>query len=218
MLDSLGRKILITDLDNTLIDSRERFKRSIAEALDYSLISGVSPILNVRRLSKEQRDRFYDVFLSGKYTDLDIPVNGAVEVLSRLRSFGLGIMYLTGRHHSERESMKAETLRTLTRFGFPMPNGRDVVLYMKPRKAAPTNEFKKKVLEQVSRKLDLAVGLDDEVSDLRVMVGFVPLVIGVALSSEVARAILSEMKIPIARDWFQVESIILRNGIIPKTS
>jgi phosphoglycolate phosphatase-like HAD superfamily hydrolase len=205
----------VTDLDNTLIDSRERLRRSIAVAVDNSLTASVSSIMDPKKLSKDQRDRFYDVFLSGEYTDLDIPVRGSVEVLSRLRSFGLGIIYLTGRHHSKRESMKTETLKTLSRFGFPMPNGQTVVLRMKPRKSSPTDEFKRLVLEQLSKKLYLAVGLDDEINDLQVMVDFIPLVIGVALSSEASRQISSKLKIPIAKDWFEVESLMLKNGIIP---
>jgi hypothetical protein len=205
-------------MDNTVIDSRERFMRSVADATGYPSMAGVPPTLDIRKLSKEQRDHFYNVFLSGEYTALDIPVKGSVEILSRIRSFGLGIIYLTGRHHSEGESMKPETLKTLSRFGFPIPNGRDVLLHMKPKKLSPTGEFKRTVLEQLSKKLDLTVGLDDETNDLQVMADFIPLIIGVALSSEVAREITSRLKIPIARDWFEVETIISRKGVIPKAS
>jgi len=180
------------------------------------LSGGSLTIPDPRSLSKSQRDHFYDIFLSGKYMDLDVPVNGSVEVLSRLRSIGLGIVYLTGRHHSKEESMKDETLRTLSLFGFPMPNGQDVVLYMKPRKATPTSEFKRRILEQLSKRFYLEVGLDDEIDDLRVMVGLVPVVIGVALSSEVGQQILSKFKIPVARDWFEVESLLFKKGIISK--
>lgn len=209
-------RFLVSDLDNTIIDSRERFRRSIAEALGYSSSAGAFPTLDPKSLSRVQRDRFYSIFLSGKYMDTDIPVNGSVEVLSRLRSVGLGIAYLTGRHHSKDESMKDETLKTLSRFGFPMPNGGDVVLYMKPRKSSPTDEFKRAVLGHLSRKLYIAVGLDDEINDLRVMVDLIPMVIGVALSSEVAQHISSKFKIPIARDWLEVESILFKSGIIPR--
>lgn len=210
-------RFLVTDLDNTLIDSRERFNRSIAEAVGYSSTASVSPTLDPKKLSKDQRDRFYGVFLSGEYMDLDIPVNGSVKVLSKLRSLGLGIIYLTGRHHSKEESMKTETLKTLSRFGFPMPNAKDVVLCMKPRKASPTDEFKRLVLKQLSKKLYLAVGLDDETNDLQVMTDFIPLVIGVALSPEAARRITAKLRIPIARDWFEVETLMSKNGIIPKS-
>jgi hypothetical protein len=203
-------------MDNTLIDSRERFKRSVAEAVGHPSVASVPPTQDIKKLSKDQRDHFYDVFLSGEYMDLDIPVKGSIEVLPRLRSSGLGIVYLTGRHHSRDESLKTETLKTLSRFGFPIPNGRDILLYMKPKKASPTNEFKRTVLERLSSRLDLAVGLDDEANDLKVMADFIPLIIGVALSSEVAEEISSKLKIPIARDWFEVESIISRNRMIPK--
>ena len=216
--NSNGRRVLVTDLDNTLIDSRERFKRSMAEALGHPSIASAPSVLVVKKLSKEQRDRFYDSFLSGKYMNLDIPVKGGVEVLSRLRASGLGIIYLTGRPHTRSGSMKTETLKTLSRFGFPTPNGREVVLFMKSKRSSPTNEFKRAVLVQLSKKRDLAIGLDDEMDDLRVMIELVPLVIGVALSSDIAREISARLKIPIARDWFQVESIISRSGLIPKTA
>jgi phosphoglycolate phosphatase-like HAD superfamily hydrolase len=210
-----GKRFLVTDLDNTLIDSRERFRRSVAEATDASIAS-VSPTFGIGGLSRDQRDRFYRLFLSGEHMGLDVPVKGSVEVLSRLRSLGLGTIYLTGRHHSKQESLKSETLRTLSRFGFPMPNGVDTILYMKPRKMSPTDDFKRAVLARLATRFDLAVGVDDEPDDLQVMADFIPLTIGVALSSEVAREIASRLRVPIARNWFEVESIILRNGIIQK--
>lgn len=148
--------------------------------------------------------------------DLDVPVKGSVEVLSRLRSLGLGTIYLTGRHHSKEESLKSETLKTLSRFGFPIPNGTDIILCMKPRKMSPTDDFKRAVLERLATRLDLAVGVDDEPDDLRVMADFIPLTIGVALSSEVAREITSKVRVPIARDWFEIESIILRNSVVER--
>ncbi len=211
-----GKRFLVTDLDNTLIDSRERFKRSVAEAAGFTSIAAIPPTFKIDRLSKDQRDRFYRLFLSGGHMDLDVPVKGSVEVLSRLRSLGLGTIYLTGRHHSKEESLKSETLRTLSRFGFPIPNGIDTMLYMKPRKMSPTDDFKRAVLARLATRLDLAVGVDDEPDDLLVIADFVPLAIGVALSSEVAREITSKMRVPIARDWFEVESIIIRSGMIQK--
>jgi phosphoglycolate phosphatase-like HAD superfamily hydrolase len=210
------RRFLVADLDNTLIDSRERFKLSLAEAAGFTSIAAIPSTFRIKRLSKDQRDRFYRLFLSGEHMDLDVPVRGSVEVLSRLRSLGLGTIYLTGRHHSKEESLKKETLKTLSRFGFPIPNGADTMLYMKPRKMSPTDDFKRAVLERLATKLDLAVGVDDEPDDLQVIADFVPLAIGIALSSEVAREIKSRIRVPIARDWFEVESIIIRNGIIQK--
>jgi phosphoglycolate phosphatase-like HAD superfamily hydrolase len=211
-----GKRFLVTDLDNTLIDSRERFGRSVAEATGSTSIASIPPTFKIGRLSKDQRDRFYKLFLSGEHMDLDVPVKGSVEVLSRLRSLGLGTIYLTGRHHSKEESLKSETLKTLSRFGFPIPNGTDIILCMKPRKMSPTDDFKRAVLERLATRLDLAVGVDDEPDDLRVMADFIPLTIGVALSSEVAREITSKVRVPIARDWFEIESIILRNSVVER--
>jgi phosphoglycolate phosphatase-like HAD superfamily hydrolase len=210
------KRFLVADLDNTLIDSRERFKQSLAEAVGFTSITAIPPTFKIKRLSKDQRDRFYKSFLSGERMDLDVPVKGSVEVLSRLRSLGLGTIYLTGRHDSKEESLKSETLKTLSRFGFPIPNGTDTMLYMKPKKMSPTDEFKRAVLERLTTRLDLSVGVDDEPDDLQVVADFIPLTIGIALSSEVAREIASKMRVPIARDWFEVESIILRSGIIQK--
>nr|MDO8100789.1 hypothetical protein [Candidatus Njordarchaeota archaeon] len=209
------KRFLVTDLDNTLIDSRERFKRSISEATGC-LSSTTPPVLDVKKLLPEQRNRFYEVFLSSKYMDLDIPVRGSVEVTSRLRSMGLGIVYLTGRHHSKEDSLKSETLKTLSRLGYPMPNTRNVLIFMKPKKMMPTARFKRNTLERLTRSLEVAVGVDDEPDDLRVMADFIPLTIGLALSTHVSREIVSKIRVPIVKDWFEVESIILKNRIIKR--
>jgi hypothetical protein len=170
--------------------------------------------LNVRSLTREQRNKFYEVFLSGKYMDLDIPVKGSVEVLTRLRSIGFGIVYLTGRHHSREESLKNETLRTFSRYGYPMPDRTSVMLYLKPNKMSPTHEYKRMVIERLARSMDLAVGVDDEADDLRAMSGIIPLVIGVYLSSQAGKEILSKVKVPLAKDWIEIESIMKQRGII----
>jgi hypothetical protein len=205
---------LVTDLDNTLIDSRERYYRSIADATGHTLTTAASSVMDVKSLSTYQRNVFYDVFLSNKYMDLDVPVRGSVEVVPKLRSRGMGIIYLTGRHHSREDSMKAGTLKSLSRLGFPMPNTSDVFLLMKPRKMMSTAKYKRNTLGRLIRSLNLTVGVDDEPDDLQVMAEFIPLTIGLALSPVTTRELKSKIRVPIAKDWFEVESIILKNRII----
>jgi phosphoglycolate phosphatase-like HAD superfamily hydrolase len=174
----------------------------------------VQQVSSIKSLTGEQRNRFYEIFLSGRYMDLDVPVIGSVEALNRLKSKGFGIVYLTGRHHSREESLRNETLKTFSRFGYPMPDRSTVMLCMKPNKMSPTHEFKRRVLERLARSMDLAVGVDDEANDLRVMVDIVPLVIGVYLSSQARREIMSELNIPLAKDWFEVESIMTKRRML----
>ncbi|WXG47364.1 MAG: hypothetical protein WED05_12010 [Candidatus Atabeyarchaeum deiterrae] len=207
------RWFLVSDLDNTVIDSRVRFNRSIAEALNCST-DAAPRVSEVSDLSRVQRSKFYDVFLSGKYMDLDTPVKGSVAVLSRLRSMNIGITYLTGRHHSKRDSLRSETLASLSKFGFPMPNDREVLLCMKPDRMMSTAKYKRGALEELGKVHELAVGIDDEPSDLKVMADFIPMVIGIALSPQVAREITSKVRVPIARDWYEVESIISKSNPI----
>jgi hypothetical protein len=207
-------RFLVTDLDNTLIDSRERYYRSIADATGYTLTTARSSVIDVKSLSPYQRNVFYDVFLSSKYMDLDAPVRGSVEVVTKLRSRGMGIIYLTGRHHSREDSMKAGTLKSLSRLGLPMPNTSDVSLLMKPRKMMSTAKYKRNILGRLIRSVKLAVGVDDEPDDLQVMAEFIPLTIGLALSPVTSRELKSKIRVPIAKDWFEVESIILKNRII----
>ncbi|WXG44735.1 MAG: hypothetical protein WED04_12010 [Promethearchaeati archaeon SRVP18_Atabeyarchaeia-1] len=206
-------RFLVTDLDNSLIDSRARFNRAVSEATGCPLTAS-PPVTDLKILRKEQRNKFYDVFLSGRYMDLDVPVKGSVEVLNRLKFAGLGIIYLTGRHHSRGNSLKSETLKTMLHYGYPMPDKAGVMLYLKPDKMSSTHEFKRRALERLARRIDLVVGVDDEPEDVKVMTEIVPLVIGVALSSQSAKEILSKVKVPIARDWLEVESIMKRRAII----
>jgi predicted secreted acid phosphatase len=207
-----ARRFLVTDLDNTLIDSRARFNLAVSEATGYPQAI-THQMSNTKSLTKDQRNKFYDVFLSGKYMDLDVPVKGSVETLKKLRAMGFGIVYLTGRHHSQEESLKYETLKTLSHYGYPIPDNSSVMLYMKPSKMSPTNEYKRNVLERLVRNMSIAVGVDDEENDLQVMVDLIPLVIGVCLSVRV-RLELSSLNIPLAKNWFEVESIMAKRKVI----
>jgi hypothetical protein len=207
------RWFLVTDLDNTLVDSRARFNRSIAEAMGHSH-THVPQTVNVRGLGKEQRNKFYELFLSGRYMHLDVPVKGSVEVLARLRSMDVGIIYLTGRHHSRGDSLKDETLKMLSHYNYPMPDKTNVMLFLKPKRMFPTQEYKRRVLERITKSMNLVVGVDDEPDDLSVMAKLVSLTIGLALSSQVASEVLAKVKVPIARDWFEVESIMKQNAIV----
>ena len=208
-----ARRFLVSDLDNTIIDSRARLNRAVSEATGYPS-TVAQQLSNTKSLTRDQRNRFYDVFLSGKYMDLDIPVRGSVETLGKLRSLGFGIIYLTGRHHSREESLKYETLKTLSRYGYPMPDRSNVMLYMKPNKTSPTNEYKRSVLERLAKNMNVVVGVDDEVNDLQVMADLVPLVIGLYLSLQARHEISSSLKIPLAKDWFEVESTMAQRGVI----
>jgi hypothetical protein len=95
-----------------------------------------------------------------------------------------------------------------------MPNDREVLLCMKPDRMMSTAKYKRGALEKLGKVHELAVGIDDEPSDLKVMADFIPMVIGIALSPQVAREITSKVRVPIARDWYEVESIISKSNPI----
>jgi len=103
-----GRDTVVFDIDNTLVDSRERFKRSLHEA------SG-GRAETIDQLNKEEMRRFWEVFLSPKYIELDKPMYEAIEeVLERARR-GYYIVILTGRP----EKLRSHTEKQLDRFGIP---------------------------------------------------------------------------------------------------
>lgn len=82
-----SHNIVIFDIDGVLVDNTDRLKKSLEEI-------GVS---NFAELNNEVKKKFWDIFLSPKYIDLDKPNRVAVDWAWRKHREGYGIVVLTGR-------------------------------------------------------------------------------------------------------------------------
>jgi len=129
-----NKKIVIYDIDNTIIDVRERYNRSLEEA-------GLDPNTNIRIIPPHQRNRFWRVFLSSKYIDLDKPDLEEIERLNSMYEMGYGIVLITGRPNY----MRRDTEKQLSQFGVKYH-----ALIMRPdNNREPDKIYKLKVIKEM---------------------------------------------------------------------
>ncbi len=111
------KKAVVFDIDNTLIDSRKRFYKSLEIATN-----GRSK-KTFKELDEDERSRFWDIFLNDKFLYLDEPIKEAINELLERYKDGYHIIILTGRP----EKMRDATIKQLRRFKIPFHE-----LYMRP--------------------------------------------------------------------------------------
>ncbi len=102
------RKTVVFDVDNTLVDSNERFRKSLEE------VAG-RPVNSLDDLNPEERRRFWEVFLSPKYIELDKPLEKGISEIRDRAEKGYYIVILTGRP----ERLRIHTEMQLRKFGVP---------------------------------------------------------------------------------------------------
>jgi hypothetical protein len=108
-VDSL--QVIVCDIDGTVVDVTGRIEACLREI-------GVAPVPDAQvaanALKGKDRSRFFDVFLSEKYTRLDTPVPEIVAAVRDLQAVsGLPVVFLSGRP----ESMKKSTRQVLNETG-----------------------------------------------------------------------------------------------------
>lgn len=207
-----GAPTLVCDVDNTICDTRPRVRRCL-EAIGRGEVFAAGS----RRyggfkafLSPEELERFFRVFLSERFLALDEPLAGAAETLHAWTREGRVLVYLTGRHDAPGDSMRAGTLRWLEEHGFPVPNGVDVRLMMKPRRPMQDIAHKRAALARLGAEgLDLQVGLGDlpQEGPLYAAFGLRPILIrqlGLFGEEELRTA----PGIVVAEDWRQVRAAL----------
>ncbi|HIQ13587.1 MAG TPA: hypothetical protein EYH44_04305 [Thermoprotei archaeon] len=111
------RDAVVYDIDNTLIDVRRRLYICLKEA------SNGRKIYRLSDLTPEERDRFWEIFLSPKYIYLDRPIKETIEEVNAKYDSGLYVIILTGRP----ENMYRVTISQLNRYGVKFHR-----IYMRP--------------------------------------------------------------------------------------
>lgn len=166
--DNGALPVVLLDLDSTLFDTGERHRRILAEfAMEHGdpalveLVRTLGPAdfgwsvldpLDARGFGddslRKQVMRFWGrAFFSDHYTDLDLPVRGAVGYVRALADAGALCVYLTGR---DAPGMGAGTLRMLHRAGLPLLDGFGMVL-MKASTRAQDADHKATSLARIRR-------------------------------------------------------------------
>jgi len=151
--------VLVFDLDSTLLDNKPRQARIVREAGDslgeprlsqcqpdhFTDWSVDKPLRRVGILEHELEELVPKVrrywkrrFFTSEYCVDDIAIAGAVDFVRQAQSLGTRIAYCTGRH----EGMRQGTVACFAREGFPVPDGGQVHLLMKPDLEEHDDDFK----------------------------------------------------------------------------
>jgi hypothetical protein len=97
-------------------------------------------------------------FFTSEYCQDDTPVAGAREFLYEVLRAGGEILYITGRHRE----MGPGTLESFRRAGFPLPQGEQVQLWLKPNLAADDDAWKEICHRRLVDLHGIACAFDNE--------------------------------------------------------
>jgi hypothetical protein len=171
--------VVLFDLDSTLLDNKPRQARILREFgadhgvheltactaamfVDWSLRKpmqscGLSSE-RIQALEPEARRFWRERFFTSSYCEDDIANPGACDFVARVRSSGVRIVYCTGRHTPMREG----TVRCFAREGFPLPDGSQVHLLMKPSFELHDDEWKVIARAHIQELGELLAAFDNE--------------------------------------------------------
>ncbi|HEY0839361.1 MAG TPA: HAD family hydrolase [Vulgatibacter sp.] len=179
----LGRGgIAVFDLDSTLIDNKPRQARILREIgelfgvpeLARSTLEHWGSSWDIRgamsragledgaieRIFADAMRVWAERFFTDEYCVHDCATPGAREFLARLTAAGARIVYCTGRP----ELMRRGTSESFGRFGFPVPDGEQVSLLMKPHAKDGDDEFKREVQPALRALGEVFAAFDNEPS------------------------------------------------------
>ena len=174
-----GRNAAAFDLDSTLLVNKVRQARILREwgarlgdsrlaacppeaivswdLRDSARLCGLSDD-DIRRMLPGLREFWLERFFTSEYCRDDLPVPGAPEFLKEVLGRGGEILYITGRH----EDMRAGTLESFDKAGFPLPDGAQVQLWLKPKLADDDDAWKEICHARLRALREVACAFDNE--------------------------------------------------------
>ena len=173
------RGVVVFDLDSTLLDNRPRqalivreygaarglealrgcrpehfTSWSLAEAMLAAGLTADEVEQHVRDAKEYWRGRFF----TSEYCALDIPIAGAVEYLAAVQATGAQIAYVTGRH----TPMGPGTITCFERERFPLPDGDQVHLLLKPEFETTDDSWKLEAYARLDVLGEVVAAFDNE--------------------------------------------------------
>lgn len=176
-------RLVVLDLDSTLLDNRPRVERILREfgeaaglpALRTARLRGwqgwsMEAALASAGLSREEAARhapaarafWADRFFTSAYCREDVPIPGAPAFARALRAAGARIAYVTGRP----DEMRPGTLDVFTSYGFPFPDRERVHLLTRPDGAPTDDAWKAEAMALVEELGTVVAALDNEPAHL----------------------------------------------------
>lgn len=153
----MDKKIVIYDLDMTLLDARKRFMIAMEKI-------GYQKSTPYYKLPKEIRMRFWEAFLNERYMIYDKPINHIIQELRLKYRDNKGIIILTGRP----AKLERITREQLKKFHIPCH-----LLLMRPNdNYEPDYILKPKIVDLlISYGLEIIEYHDDNIKTLRRIIG-----------------------------------------------
>lgn len=198
------RPIVVFDLDDTLIDSRERTLRVFHEMarnpgfrsrhpneatrigtirlsdIGYSSEGALRRIgVQDARVLKEAKAYWFKRFFSSAYIADDVPLPGAVHYVRSLWNAGAYVIYLTGRTE---ETMGEGTRLNLPKRGFPLGDDR-ARLIAQHGEDVPDLEFKHEMLGKIAQWGTIVALFENEAVNLNMMHGLFPKALSIFLDT-----------------------------------
>jgi hypothetical protein len=178
-LEAVSGRPAAFDLDSTILSNRPRQARIVRE---YGALRGDARLLacppeavvswdlgdtlrlcgvgrdEIGALVPALREFWKERFFTSEYCRDDLPVAGARDYLHAVLGRGGEILYVTGRH----EGMRDGTLDAFRHAGFPLPRGKDVQLWMKPKPDDDDDAWKESCHARLKEMRGLAAAFDNE--------------------------------------------------------
>lgn len=179
------RKLVLFDLDSTLLDNRPRQARILREFGEHAGVPALRactaehfagwslkvPMMacglsteEAAALEPEARKYWRQHFFTSEYCKDDRPIHGAVDFVHRVLRSGAAVVYCTGRH----EEMRQGTLDCFAREGFPLPASNQVYLIMKPVLELHDDDWKRLAREKVLALGQVVAAFDNEPTHINI--------------------------------------------------
>ncbi|HXT01042.1 MAG TPA: HAD family acid phosphatase [Elusimicrobiota bacterium] len=172
--------IVVFDLDDTVFSTNDRHLRILREysdliaardpeasavlraiareSLHYQIVQTAAAAGVDEAVTKDLRDFWFARFFQNRYLLEDTPVPGAPAFCAEVLSRGGTVVYVTGRD----ERMREGTEKSFVNHGFPQPDGKSVLLMLKPKFDTPDHAFKSETLAVLGELGRVAASFENE--------------------------------------------------------
>jgi predicted secreted acid phosphatase len=175
---SSGKSVVVFDLDSTLLDNRPRQAVILRE---FGVARGLAPLAATRpdhwdswdikramrnaglpehdiaAIAEEAKAFWRERFFTSRYCRLDDAIRGAARFVREVSDAGALVVYCTGRH----EEMRAGSVESFERLGFPVPGAR-VHLLMKPTSEQNDDDWKTQAYARLRQLGTVVAAFDNE--------------------------------------------------------
>lgn len=175
-----SKAVLAFDLDSTLFDNRPRQARIVREFGTHAGIDALTrcavehwtsgwdmkaamrncgmDAAEVERVYAEAKKFWQERFFTSDYCVDDVAIEGAAEFTHAVVKTGAVLAYVTGRH----EAMRAGSVEAMRKCGMALPDGKRIVLMMKPTLEESDDDYKRRAHAELGTLGHVIAAFDNE--------------------------------------------------------